>query len=241
MPHPSLPRKPKPLPAAIPGASPVCARADQIQACIFPREVHGRARRPRRAVLAGFPDLLSPSTPTRRGRLAPPGALLSNQGAPKVEAEGRKVHKPEMRPHGEGRTSARPKGKWRAGQRLDRAWGVRKHSPPPRGGGRPVEGLPMESCLRSKWKGRRGGTAGCRICMASTLSIRKLLIHSFSVLSRAGRDGRAQYSPRRGPCRFPSSIHGRPIHARATPLSEGGRILVPSLILAFAEFGIRLH
>ena len=72
--------------------------ADQIHACIIPRGAHGGARRPRRAVLAGFPDLLSPSTPARRGRLAPPGALPSNQGAPKVEAEGRRVHKPEMRP-----------------------------------------------------------------------------------------------------------------------------------------------
>ena len=72
--------------------------ADQIQACIFLREAHGGARRPRRAVLASFPDRLPPSTPARRGRLAPPGALPSNQGAPKVEAEGRRVHKPEMRP-----------------------------------------------------------------------------------------------------------------------------------------------
>ena len=72
--------------------------ADQIHAFIFPREAHGGARRPRRAVLAGFPDLLPPSTPARRGRLAPPGALLSNQGEPKVEAEGRRGHKLEMRP-----------------------------------------------------------------------------------------------------------------------------------------------
>ena len=73
--------------------------ADQIHACIFPREAHGGARRPRRAVLAGFPDLLPPSTPARRGRLAPPGALPSNQGAPNVEAEGRRGHKLEMRPN----------------------------------------------------------------------------------------------------------------------------------------------
>ena len=59
--------------------------------------------------------------------------------------------------------------------------------------------------------------------------------------SRACRDGQAQYSPRRGPCRFPSSktwtSHLWPRH----PPLGGGRLPALPLILAFAEFGRRFH
>ncbi len=151
------------------------------------------------------------------------GRGLRTGGPPSSLPHGRAEARPSpCALHGEGRASARPKGKWRVGQRLDRAWGVRKHSPLREGGAARWKDCQWNRAFGANGKGGGGSTAGCRICMASTLPIRKLLIHSFSVMSRAGRDGRAQYSPRRGPCRFPSSIHGHPIHGRATPLSEGG-------------------
>ena len=71
-------------------------------------------------------------------------------------------------------------------------------------------------------KGGGGSTAGSRRCMRPVCRAAEVLIRSLPVRSRACRDGQAQYSPRRGPCRFPPSRHGHPIHGRATPLSEGG-------------------
>ena len=71
-------------------------------------------------------------------------------------------------------------------------------------------------------KGGGGSTAGSRRCMRPLGPSAEVLIRSSPVRSRACRNGQAQYSPRRGPCHFPSSMHGHPIHGRATPLSEGG-------------------
>ena len=70
-------------------------------------------------------------------------------------------------------------------------------------------------------KGGGGSTAGSRRCMRPLGPSAKFLIRP-SVRSRACRDGRPQYSPRRGPCRLSFAMHPPSIHGRATPLSEGG-------------------
>ena len=84
-------------------------------------------------------------------------------------------------------------------------------------------------------KGGGGSTAGGRRCLLPHWPSAKGLIRSWPVWSRACCDGRPQYSPRRGPCHLSFAIHGPPIHGRATPLSEGGRVLSPPLLLVFAK------
>ena len=122
-----------------------------------------------------------------------------------------------------------------------RAWGTRKHSPPFFGGGRPVEGSAMGLCLRSKWKGRRGEYCGKPSMHASSLPSRRSL-DSFvaGAESRLPRRPSAVLPPSR-PLPFPFfhvwTSHSWPRHL---PLG-GGRILTPSLFLAFAEFGRRFH
>ncbi len=95
--------------------------------------------------------------------------------------------------------------------------------------------------IRSGWKGRRGEYCGWPSRHASAWFIRKGL--EFCCRNRVvlGCDGPPQYSPRRGPCRLSFASHGHPIHGRATPLSEGGSVLPPSLCLAFAGFQKCLH
>ena len=90
------------------------------------------------------------------------------------------------------------------------------------GGGARWKDCQWDWAFGANGKGGGGSTAGSRRCMRPVCRAAEVLIRPLPVLSRACRDGQAQYSPRRGPCRFPPSRHGHPIHGRATPLSEGG-------------------
>jgi hypothetical protein len=94
----------------------------------------------------------------------------------------------------------------------------------------------MDCECGAEGKGGGGSTAGGRRCRLLHGPSAEGLFLLLAMESRDCHDGRAQYSPRRGPFRFLSSMHGHPIHGRATPLSEGGRSLAPSLILAFAHW-----
>ena len=80
----------------------------------------------------------------------------------------------------------------------------------------------------SGWKGRRGEYCGWPSMQAFACSICGGIDSFVSVRSRAFRDGRPQYSPRRGPCRLSFAMHPLSIHGRATPLSEGGGACRPS-------------
>ncbi len=117
-----------------------------------------------------------------------------------------------------------------------RAWGARKHSPPSERGVPPGGRWLMDCECGAEGKGGGGSTAGGRRCRLLHGPSAEGLFLLLAMESRDCHDGRAQYSPRRGPFRFLSSMHGHPIHGRATPLSEGGRSLAPSLILAFAHW-----
>ncbi len=127
MPHLPLPRKPNPLPAAIPRprntAPPSLRRPTRIARRKEARRVPGGRSAPE-----------APPSSLPHGRAeARPGALSTGRDA-----------LPRAR---------RGNGGWGTGLT---GHGVCASIPPLReGGGRPVEGLPMESCLRSKWKGRR--------------------------------------------------------------------------------------
>ncbi len=95
--------------------------------------------------------------------------------------------------------------------------------------------------IRSGWKGRRGEYCGWPSRHASAWFIRKGLEFCCRNGVVLGCDGPPQYSPRRAPCRLSFASHGHPIHGRATPLSEGGSVLSPSLCLAFVELQRCFH
>ena len=93
--------------------------------------------------------------------------------------------------------------------------------PPPRGGAarrKMVCGLRV----RSGRKGRRGEYWGWPWMQAFAWSIRRE-IDSFVGAggSRDCRDGRPQYSPRRGPCRLSFAMHPRPLMAAPPPSRRG--------------------
>ena len=81
-----------------------------------------------------------------------------------------------------------------------------------------------DCAFEANGKGGGGSTAGGRRCIRTLGPSAKVLIRSLPVRSRACRDGHAQYSPRRGPCRFPFSRHGHPIHGRTPPLGGGANL-----------------
>ena len=97
--------------------------------------------------------------------------------------------------------------------------------PPPRGGCRPVKGIPFGCDCAATVKGGGGSTAGCRCRKLPHVPFAKALPRFLQVCSRACRDGRPQYSPRRGPGRFSWTVHVLPVQGRATPLSEVGECL----------------
>ncbi len=76
--------------------------------------------------------------------------------------------------------------------------------------------------VRSGRKGRRGEYCGWPSMHAFAWSSAERLILLLALGRRDCRDGRPQYSPRRGPCRLSFAMHPPSIHGRATPLSEGG-------------------
>jgi hypothetical protein len=110
-------------------------------------------------------------------------------------------------------------GRWAA---VFRTWGARKHSPPFSGGAARWKERQLDCALGANGKGGGGSTAGGRHYMRPLGPSAKVLIRSLPVRSRACRDGRPQYSPRRGLCHLSFSMHRHPIQGRATPLSEGG-------------------
>ncbi len=109
------------------------------------------------------------------------------------------------------------------------------------GGGRPVEGLPMGLCLRSKWKGLRGEYCGKPSMHASTGSIRKMLDSSIGAESRLPRRPSAVLPPSRPlPLVFcqASAFHSWPRH----PPLGGGRACRPSCSLhSWNSKGVHRH
>ena len=99
-----------------------------------------------------------------------------------------------------------------------RAWGARKHSPPSERGGARWKDCQWDCAFGVNGKGGGGSTAGGRRCLLLHGPSPKGLIRSLPVRSRACRDGHPQYSPRRGPSRFPSSMHHLPRRCPLCPL-----------------------
>ncbi len=110
-------------------------------------------------------------------------------------------------------------------------WRVREHSPPS-GRGVPPGGRWLVDCeCGAEGKGGGGMTAGGLRCWLAHAPSAERLIRSFPVRSRACRDGRPLYSPRRGPCRLSFACIRLPFMAAPPPLSEGGGAFPPSCSL----------
>ena len=118
---------------------------------------------------------------------------------------------------------------------------MREHSPPSERGVPPGGRWLVDCECGAEGKGGGGSTAGgCRCRLLRGPSAERLF-RLLAVESRDWRDGRLQYSPRRGPCRLSFAMHPPSIHGRAPPPLGGGRGLSPFLLLAFLGFQRWFH
>ena len=110
---------------------------------------------------------------------------------------------------------------------------VQTFAPPPRGGCRPVEGLPMGLGLRSKWKGRRGEYCGKPSMHASTWSIRRsldsLVAGAESRLPRRPRAVRPPSRPLPFFCFHAWISHSWPRHPPSRRGADPGTLLGPCI------------